>query len=262
MEGSKPTCSCTAHSSSGSSTTLVYAIGELEPQFRSLAAEKEFAQAAGGAGPFPLSNADELSALIERNRHLSRLLCWVFRCQGHDTYQLDFQDTLDARDALRSLSLGRRRHLLVAEVTGTALLPGTDTRVRRTLVHALQDLGPADVGSNAGMMSGEGSAFASRFWLTTENNGDSDFSRAVNYLVVRYNELREVGELLQAQGQVLLGVREAFSDASLDRRIVDVRLLFASTDGDRLAEQFSVRVDVTEPFPFLVAGLRPALAIA
>src|SRR5437762_2380239 len=68
----------------------VFAIGQVDPRFPSLAVEKEFAQAVGRAGTAGQTDRQALrKALADRgNRYLARQLCWVLTIEGLETYIL------------------------------------------------------------------------------------------------------------------------------------------------------------------------------
>jgi hypothetical protein len=71
--------------------------GQIEPQFPTLSAEKEFAQATGRAETAGLSDRRALHAVLSQreNRYLSRQLCWVLRIESLDTYILQPRDPAD-----------------------------------------------------------------------------------------------------------------------------------------------------------------------
>src|SRR5215211_3683409 len=89
------------------SPSFVYALGQIEPRFPSLAVEKEFVQATGRADAAGLTDREALQrALSDRaNRYLARQLCWVFVIEGLETYLLAPRDPAELEllvEAVRS----------------------------------------------------------------------------------------------------------------------------------------------------------------
>jgi hypothetical protein len=76
---------------------FVYALGRIEPRFRSLAVEKEFSQVVGQNDNRGLTDRQALRAVITEpaNRYLVRELCWVFLIEGLETYVLVPRDSRD-----------------------------------------------------------------------------------------------------------------------------------------------------------------------
>ena len=66
---------------------FVYAVGQVEPRFPSLAVEKEFAQASGRGDNEGLTDRQALQAVISerQNRYLARQLCWGFSIEVSQT---------------------------------------------------------------------------------------------------------------------------------------------------------------------------------
>src|ERR1700682_2385553 len=77
--------------------SYVYATGNVFPRFKTLAGEKEFAQATGRQGAAGLTDRQAPRAILtqRQNRYLARQLCWVMTIQGLDTYVLVPRDPLD-----------------------------------------------------------------------------------------------------------------------------------------------------------------------
>lgn len=77
--------------------SYVYALGQIEPRFPSLAVEKEFFQVTGRAGAAGLTDHEVLQAVLSdrANRYLARQICWVFLIQGLETYLLVHRDPAD-----------------------------------------------------------------------------------------------------------------------------------------------------------------------
>jgi len=76
---------------------FVYALGQIQPRFPTLAVEKEFAQATGRAGTAGLTDQETLQAVLSdpADRYLVRQLCWVYVIEGLETYLLKPRDPGD-----------------------------------------------------------------------------------------------------------------------------------------------------------------------
>jgi hypothetical protein len=90
----------------------------------------------------------------------------------------------------------------------------------------------------------------------TDNAGATDDHRALNYLAMRYPGIYAKAAEEFARDFSLTGVDVRPSPLTGTRRIVDVIFSYTNRNTD-FTEKFSVRVDATEEFPFLVAKLSP-----
>src|SRR4051794_27129493 len=79
-----------SNSNGSTSLAFVYALGQIEPRFPSLAVEKELVQVTGRAGVVGLTDREALEAVLadRANRSLARQLCWVFVIEGRKPYLL------------------------------------------------------------------------------------------------------------------------------------------------------------------------------
>ena len=75
----------------------VYALGKIDPRFRSMAVEREFAQATGRAETTGLTDQQAFYSVLskEENRYLVRELCWTLAIEGVAAYILLPKDPLD-----------------------------------------------------------------------------------------------------------------------------------------------------------------------
>lgn len=90
--------------------------------------------------------------------------------------------------------------------------------------------------------------------LAADNSGASDEHRAVNYLSVRYDRIFSLSMEMDERNFSMTSVEVRTSRSSGVRKIVDVIFIFRErTKG--MEEQYFVRVDVTEGFPFLHSDL-------
>ena len=95
-----------------------------------------------------------------------------------------------------------------------------------------------------------------RIMFVADNAGATDEHRALNYLAVRYPAIYATAADAFGRNASLTAVTARASRLSGTRRIVDVVFSFTNRNTD-VTEQFFVRVDVTEEFPFLVTKMSP-----
>jgi hypothetical protein len=95
-----------------------------------------------------------------------------------------------------------------------------------------------------------------RIMQVTDNAGATDEHRALNYLAMRYPAIYARAAEEFALDFSLTGVDVRPSPLSSTRNIVDVIFSYTNRNTD-FREKFSVRVDMTEEFPFLVTRLSP-----
>ena len=95
-----------------------------------------------------------------------------------------------------------------------------------------------------------------RILQMTDNAGATDEHRALNYLAMRYPGIYAKAAEEFARDFSLTGVDVLPSPLSGTRKIVDVIFSYTNRNTD-FTEKFSVRVDVTEEFPFLVTKMSP-----
>jgi hypothetical protein len=95
-----------------------------------------------------------------------------------------------------------------------------------------------------------------RVLLMTDNAGAADEHRALNYLAMRYPAIYARAAESFANDWSLTGVDTNISGLGSTRKMVDVIFSFTHRATD-FTEQFYVRVDVTEQYPFLVGKLSP-----
>ena len=96
----------------------------------------------------------------------------------------------------------------------------------------------------------------SRILQLTGNAGAADEHRALNYIAMRYPTIYAKAAEQFGLDFSLSGVDVRPSALSSTRRIVEVIFAYTNRNSD-FTEKFSVRVDVTEEFPFLVTKLSP-----
>lgn len=251
--------------------SYVYAIGQIEARFPSLSVEKEFAQATARTATAGMTDQQAFHAVLSQreNRYLARQLCWVLMIQGLESYVLVPRDPVDIDllvEAIRPVPgpndldavIGQRGPLappsmcngLVAPMVGFDQIYSFD---RNALLASI----PSPSGDRAGTsFSAVTEELFSRILQMTDNAGSTDEHRALNYLAMRYPAIYAKAAEQYAADFSLSAVEVRPSSLSGARRLVDVIFAFTNRNSD-FTEKLSVRVDVTEEFPFLQAKLSP-----
>jgi len=251
---------------------FIYAIGRIEPRFPSLAVEKEFAQATGRAETVNLTDREALSAVLSKpeNRYLIRQLCWVFSIGGMETYLLQPRDPADFNLLVEAVNpdrnpddidvvIGIRGPIAPPEMCNGLMVPivafdQTYSFPREAFIQAVP-AGKMPKEQDKQFRSTVKEVF-DRIMQMTDNAGAMDEHRAVNYLAVRYPEIYARAAESHQQNASLTGVQVRPSSLSSTRKIMDVIFSYTNRQTD-VVDMFSVRVDVTEEFPFLVTKLSP-----
>lgn len=252
------------------SPSYVYAVGRVEPRFPTLGVEKEFAQATGRSESVGLTDRQALQEVLsdKANRYLVRKLCWVLTIEGLETYVLTPSDPLDFDllvEALRpsprptdvDVVIGLRAGITPPDECNGLTVP----RVLFTQIYSfdvdslVQSLSPPE-DSDPEEFNSVAEELLSRLLQITDNAGATDEHRALNYLAVRYQAIYDKAAEAFGGNASLTRVEVRPSRLSGVRRIVDVIFSYTHRQTD-VTEQFFVRVDVTEMFPFLVTKLMP-----
>lgn len=253
---------------------FVWALGQVEPHFPSLAIEKEFAQVLGRGNNGGLTDRQALQAVLadRANRYLVRQMCWVFLVEGLETYILRPRDPADFDllvDAVRGepnrgdvdIVIGERGHLAPPEVcSGLAIPLVTFDQLysfdRDSLIAAIpRPEGDKEEVGEEGFQAAARELF-DRVMQLADNAGAFDDHRALNYLATRYPAIYTATADAFQRNQSLAGVEVRPSRLSGARKIVDVVLSYTGRETEA-TEKYFVRVDVTEKFPFIVTRIAP-----
>jgi hypothetical protein len=197
-----------------------------------------------------------------------RQLCWVLNIQGMDTYLLMPRDTGDIDlllEAVRPLSkpndidvvIGVRGPLAPPTMCNGLMVPIVAfdqiySFDRDALIEAI----PKPDKLNADGFGPAAEELFHRILQLTDNAGSNDEHRALNYLAMRYPGIYVKAAEQFAHDFSLTRVEVNPSPLFGTRKIVDVIFAYTNRNTD-FTEKFSVRVDVTEEFPFLVTKMSP-----
>jgi hypothetical protein len=268
-----PTCgTMNGHNPDGGEmANYIYALGRVEPRFPSMAVEREFAQASGRADTAGLTDRQALHNVLSQreNRYLGRQLCYVLTIEGVDTYILQPNDPADFDllvNAVRpapapgdvDIVIGTRGPIAPPEMCNGLQVPIVVFEQmysfdRNTILQAVPR--PETVPDEAGFRATAAEVFDRTVQLA-DNAGASDEHRALNYLAARYPTIYAVAAEAHQRNFSLTGVEVRPSRLSGVRNIVDAIFSYTNRQTD-VTEQYFVRVDVTEMFPFLVTRMQP-----
>ncbi|HJT57938.1 MAG TPA: hypothetical protein VJ761_15655 [Ktedonobacteraceae bacterium] len=276
QNGGGACASCGAATNSnpiGAGTTTpsyVFALGRIEARFPSLGVEKEFAQATGRAETASQTDRQVFqSVLSERqNRYLARQLCWVLTIEGLETYILVPRDATDLDLLIESIR-GEPRATDVDVVVGVRgpIAPPTLCNGLQVPLVVFDQIYSFDIDSlvksiprpekiTQEKFAPVAEELFERIMQLTDNAGATDEHRALNYLALRYPAIYATAADAFGRNASLTAVDVRTSPLSGTRKIVDVIFSYTNRTTD-VIEKFSVRVDVTEEFPFLVTKLSP-----
>ena len=250
--------------------SFVYAIGRVEARFPTLALEKELAQATGRTDTAGKTDQESFHAVLSRreNRYLVRQLCWVLTIQGLETYLLQPRDPADLEllvDAIRPVPSPGDVDVVIG-MRGPSASPGTCNGLMVPIVafdqiysfdrNALITAIPRPEKMSAAQFGRAAEELFSRIMQVTDNAGATGAHRAMNYLAMRYPAIYARAAEQFARDSSLTEVEVRPSPLTGTRDVVDIIFAFTSRSTD-FTEKFSVRVDVTEEFPFLIGKMAP-----
>lgn len=246
----------------------VYAIGRVQHSFATLGDEKEYAQATGRADAKGLTDQQVLHQALRENRYLARRGCFVLTIEGLETYILQARDPMDLDllvDAVRpkpspmdlNVVVGLRGPIAPPEMCNGLMVPIVFfDQLYSFDREALQKDIPRPKNIPQAQFLDTASALLDRILQTADNAGATDEDRALNYLAMRYERIYAATAEAYGRNASLTSIDVRPSPLSGTRKIVDV--IFSYTDRvTDVVDKWSVRVDVTEEFPFLVTKLSP-----
>jgi hypothetical protein len=249
---------------------FAYAIGRVEPRFPSIGVEKEFAQAAGAAEVAGVDDRERLARVLKDpdNRYLADQMCWVFVAQGMDAFMVRWREVTDRDRLIETIGAAEGTAAIDAVIgwVGDGSDIGLCSGVGLPSVLIIQLLSfsreefvsgvPLPENTDEGQFRAAVGNLFDRIARRTDNTGQNDEHRALNYVALRYPTLYEVAAQAFAKEMSLLRIDAWRSPAGGARRVVEVRLIFRGRRDD-VVEQHRCRVDVTEVFPFLISPLEP-----
>jgi len=188
--------------------------------------------------------------------------------EGLETYILVPTDPLDVdrlAQALRvapgpmgdiDVVIGRRGPLAPPEMCNGLMIPIVMVdQIYSFDRDALMKAIPRRKGENEDQFKKTAGILFNQIVQIADNAGATDEHRALNYLAVRYDEVYHRTQLMQDENYSFSAVDVRPSRLSGTRKIVDVIFAYENRT-NRAMQQWFVRVDVTEEFPFLVSPMQ------
>jgi hypothetical protein len=268
----KQGCSCRSESTKKVPPTYVYAIGKVVHRFPTRSLELELAQAMGRKPEEEMKGRVQQEVIHQvltdpANRYIARQICYVLNIEKLETYILVPTDPLDVdrlAQALRPAAdpididviIGRRGPIAPPEMCNGLVVPivwvdQIYSFDRDSLMKAI----PKRKGADENQFKKTSDALFNHIIQIADNAGATDEHRALNYLSVRYDEIYHTTQSMQDENYSFTAVDVRHSRLSSTRKIVDVVLSYENR-ANRATQQWFVRVDVTEEFPFLVSPMQ------
>jgi hypothetical protein len=265
-----PSCQSCGATTSESLGAHVYAIGRIECRFPTLGTEKEFRQHAARSDTKGLTDLQVLRKVLGARdaRYLVRQICWMLTIEGLPTYVLRPRDPGDYEllvETLRpatkptdlDLVIGMRGPIAPPEFCNGLTVPIVMfDQIYSFDRDALIETIPRPENMPAKTFEPAAGELFDRMMQMCDNAGGTDEDRALNYLSLRYPAIYGTTAEAYAHGSSLTSVTVRPSSLSVTRKIVDVIFSYTNRSTD-VVEQWFVRVDVTERFPFLVTKMSP-----
>lgn len=268
-KGSCPYCDSEARESP---RAFVYAIGKVFHRFPTKSLEMELAQAVGRKPEGETKNLT-LPEVVHKalkdpnNRYIARQICYVFNVEGLETYLLVPSDPLDTDMLVQAIRpahapgdidviIGRRGPIAPPQMCNGLMVPiVTVDQIYSFDRDALIKSIPKRRGASEDQFKKTASAVFDHIIQLADNTGATDEHRAINYLVVRYDEIYHRTQALQEENYSFIGIEVQHSHLSGIRKVVDVIFSYENR-ANRSPQKWFVRVDVTEEFPFLVSPMQ------
>lgn len=252
--------------------SYVYVLGKIVYRFPNRSLEMELAQVIGRRPEretrgFANPEVAHKTLTDPANRYIARQICYVLNIEGLETYILVPRDPLDfdrLAQAIRpapdvgdiDVIIGRMGPMASPEMCNGLVVPIVMVDQiysfdRSTLMNAI----PKRKGVSDDQFKKTGSALFNHIIQIADNAGAIDEHRAVNYLVVRYDEIYHRTQLLQDENYSFTGIEVRPSRLSGTRKVVSVIFSYENR-ANRAVQKWFARVDVTEEFPFLVSPMQ------
>jgi hypothetical protein len=266
-------CGCSSEGHKSLPPSYVYTIGNVVHRFPNRSLELELAQSTGRRSEEETRGRthEEVihTALTDpANRYIARQVCYILKIEGLETYILVPTDPFDIdrfAQALRpapggvgdiDVIIGRRGPIAPPEMCNGLMVPIVMVdQIYSFDKDALMKSIPKRKGTKDDQFKKTGETLFTNIIQIADNAGATDEHRAINYLVVRYDEIYHRTQSLQDENYSFTAVDVHPSRLSGTRKIVDVVFSYENR-ANRAIQKWFVRVDVTEEFPFLVSPMQ------
>ena len=241
-------------------------------RFPSPSIEKEFAQsvAAGREATTNLTDQTVLYNALKGYRHLANEVCWVFTVESVEAYILvprepavldEFVEAVkpSQRGIDTDVIIGTRGPMAPTEMCNGLIVPivvvdHVYSFDKPELIKAIKR--PKELKMADEQFRPAAGELFERIQQMGDNVGGTDEHRAVNYLAVRYPQIYTHTADMFAREFSLSALDVRPSRLSGNRKLVNVVFSYTNRNTD-VVEQYYVRVDVTEKYPYLDKKLSP-----
>ncbi|MBM7865655.1 hypothetical protein GTO89_02510 [Heliobacterium gestii] len=258
----------TNHPYAGVAKQYIYAIGQIRPQFPTESVKREVTRLSSSLrGVTPDDNVLFSVLSQARNAALAREICWVLQIDGCvDSYILQARSPIELTEIIGYTEADypkKRKHVLVIGVRGPVASPKMCNDLQLPILFCNQ-VTPFTEEDFVQYVSGKTkvdekivAATFSQLLAFTDNAGNTDVHRAINYVILKYDAVYKMAKaMLQDSNNpyTLAKVWGRPANAQGNRSIVEI--IFTYEDrylGDEA--HWYCRVDVSDQFPFLVTPL-------
>ena len=269
-EGQKP-CTC----GKGSPQSYIYAIGGIRAVFPSLSVEKEFYQAVDQIDSIKPPSKTLIFDTLSRaeNLYIAREMCWVLQgvVAGSTDYFIvkprSYNELTGLIESIAPRPPDEIDFDLVVGLRGPLASPEMCNGLRLPIVVCTeafdftnQEIIKAITSSIAGGTTDKATDIFWSIIKLTNNTGDTDEYRAINFLATRYlglyrtTYLLKYPTLINQESFSLLRVVAQPASVQGTRKILDVILTYHGATSN-VALQWYCSVDVTSLFPSLVTPM-------
>lgn len=261
--------SCNGSCNNGSGKeSFIYAIGRIEPRFPSLGVEKEFVQAVKNGKTANFTDRQVLYEILsqEENHYLARELCFVFTVENIETYILraatrqELNQLVEAIKPTKGIDcdvvIGIRGPMAPAEMCNGLQVPMVlCDRIYSFDVESFINAIPQTTDMPKANFKNAARELFDRMMQLTDNVGEMDEHRAINYAALRYPAIYSLALEMHAADKSLNRLEVQPSRLSGTRKVVNLVFSYVDRKTD-VVDKYFTRIDVTEKFPFLVSKLQ------
>lgn len=260
--------------------TYIYAIGKILVKYPNTSVEKELMMAAKELG-VEGKTEEEIQYEVLSNpkfRYLRRMICWVMKIDGVETYIVVPRDIQDFDLLLETIApkrndlgllfdviVGNKGPIAPPEMCNNRLLPIAiyDQVYSFDLAEFIEPLTAIYRERGLGKEKFDEKSFTKvvadlfdRILQATENEGATDAARSVNFLLMRDRDIFDTVVDMNESGNRLSSIDVRPSRLSgIGRNLVDVIFTFTNINTNVIS-QFYVCVDISGEFPFIVTPMR------
>jgi hypothetical protein len=275
QQASEKSCSCRdqhgMETFEPSSSSYVYAIGNIEPRYPNASVEREFQHVLRLTKTAGKTDQQAKHSVLseKKNRYLAREMCWVLVVNGIETYALrprypeDFDLLMQAFRPSRSetdldIVIGTRGPIASPEMCDGKPLPIVFfDQIYSDSKDELLKIIPRPENISAKTFGDTAKDILSRILSMVDNVGATDKDRALNFLAVRSPEIYAYTAEMYGKDYSFrrIEVRPSPPTTSMGQREVDVIFVYAHRNKP-IEEKCLIRVNVGK-FPYITKFVAP-----